>query len=46
MWPFKVAIETGRCFLMFSEVRPGHVRKLPFFIVLMNVDVTGLKQHA
>ena len=27
-------------------MRPGHVRKLPVFIALMKVDVTGLKQHA
>ena len=42
-WTFAVARIFGRCFDMSSAVSPGHVEKLPLFIVVINVVWTGEK---
>ena len=42
-WPFAVARIFGRCFDMSSALSPGHVEKLPLFIVVINVVGTGEK---
>ena len=45
-WPFSVAIEGGKCFVISDFVSPGHVMKKPFWMAVVNVDVVGLKQAA
>ena len=44
MWPFSVAMDESRCFLINSAVSPGHESKLPFFIALIKMLLIGEKQ--
>jgi len=45
-WPFAVAVEGGRCWVMARVVRPGHVAKKLFCTACRKVEVVGLKQAA
>ena len=42
MWPLDVAIDWGRCLLISSIVKYGHVAKYSFLIACMRVWLTRL----
>ena len=41
--PIVVCFESGKCFVIASAVKPGHVAKYPFFTAWIQVFVTYLK---
>ena len=45
MWPFAVAVESGRYRRTASAVRPGHVANWLLWMALIQVDGGGLKAH-
>ena len=45
MWPFAVAVESGRYHRTASAVRPGHEAYCLLLMALIHVDGGGLKAH-
>ena len=41
IWPFAVSSDSGKCFEIFSTVRPGKVTRLPFRAAVSNVAFVG-----
>jgi hypothetical protein len=44
--PFVVAVDFDRYFSTACSVNPGHDKKFPFIMAVIQVDLTGLKHAA
>jgi hypothetical protein len=44
--PFVVAVAFDKCFSTACSVNPGHDKKFPFLMAVIQVDFTGLKHAA
>jgi hypothetical protein len=44
--PFVVAVDLDKCFSTACSVNPGHDKKFPFLMAVIQVDLPGLKHAA